>query len=132
MSYVIQGTLIDGKREAMQALIESYLWADGMNTPEEIAEIIATPDGMGDRDTAMNLAVEMVVDFGAGELRTTGEPEFVSSRDWAGVIRGIVGVKYADPEEDARILWHESEAKDVEREDPSLVIRSQWFPREAA
>lgn len=36
---------------------------------------------------------------------------------------GAVAYKYADPTEDARWIYDEDDARDIEREDPSLIVR---------
>lgn len=131
MAYKIHATLIDDRDKAIRATIEAFLWADGANSPEEIASIVSKPDEAGDQDTALNLAAELISGFG-GELPTTADDEIeqVDRIEWAAAIRQIVGVKYADPIEDARLIWDECDARAIEREDDSLVARSQWHPRD--
>jgi hypothetical protein len=39
------------------------------------------------------------------------------------VPEGAVAYKYADPTEDARWLYSEDEVRQIEREDPGLIVR---------
>jgi len=44
---------------------------------------------------------------------------------------GAVAYKYADPTEDARWIYDEAEALEIEREDPSLIVRARKSPASA-
>jgi len=131
MSYAIHGILVDDRGQAIRTTVEEFLWADGMNTPDEVARVLGSPDDAGDQDTPKNLAAELIDGWG-GELRlsTSDETETVEREEWEAAFRQIVGVKYTDPEEPERLVWDTVDAREIEHEDPNLVVRTQWHPRD--
>jgi len=133
MTYTVGTTLIDNREDAIRAMIEEFLSANGTNSSHEIAEFIADDD-LSEADLALALAAE-IIDYCGGWLETQGpdDPEYLDQPAWAYHIRQIVGVKInSDANDDGDLLWDEGDAIDLERIDPSLVVRSRWHPRESA
>lgn len=77
-----------------------------------------------DRATAFRAAKERATERGESvwvyaDTEDAGQTEVKPD----GAPRAAIAHKYADPTEDARPLYTESEIREIEREDPSLVVR---------
>lgn len=113
MSYRYAATLFDTRKEAIRCLVEEFLWANGNNGVGDVIEALNQRD-----ETVDELVENWDLNISVGDDR-----DEVTREEVAGAFSAIIAVKYADPVEDARLVYDEGDLEEIAREDPSLIVR---------